>query len=258
MIEYRKRYGGRNCLIVDLSEEDPYSESIYSGWRELSHPAAAECIRVWYNGGVRLLFPQEEGWVTMREKKAHMPEAGALNGILTELAEFLKFLRTSTEIPYDALCLSEDEILIGAQDRIYVRCMPVPAENGASEEAYFAAEAKLRALIDERTGVRPEEQRKETLTITGVDTPEPVCFTVAQEEFVLGKSGQRSDGVIPGVSTISRAHAKLSRRNGHWYVTDLQSANGTCVNGVRIPPMQPVELKAGTVLKLANYTFLVR
>lgn len=256
MVEYRKWYGGRECLITELSGEDPYSEEICSRWNGLSHPAAAKCIRVWYNGGVHLIFPIGSGWITLQEKSACGQEE-AYTEILRELADFLEFLRTRTKIPYTALRLSEEEILIDDQNQIHVCCMPLFTENEPPQEAYFTVKERILSQIREKTEKQPKTAGPSALTIKSVDTPVPVSFTVTQDAFILGKSGQRSDGVIPEVNTVSRAHAKITRQQGLWYVTDLQSANGTYVDGVRIPPMEPVNIAAGTVLKLANYTFSV-
>jgi signal transduction histidine kinase len=54
--------------------------------------------------------------------------------------------------------------------------------------------------------------------------------------------------------TISRRHAELQRLDGGWLLTDLQSANGTYVNGVRI--QKPTRLKHGDQIRVGS-TLLV-
>ncbi len=51
--------------------------------------------------------------------------------------------------------------------------------------------------------------------------------------------------------TVSRRHARLWFDNGQWYLEDLQSANGTMVNNVRIF-QQPVALKDGDVINFGD------
>ncbi len=58
-----------------------------------------------------------------------------------------------------------------------------------------------------------------------------------------------NDFVIPG-RTVSRRHARLWFDNGHWYLEDLQSANGTLLNGVRI--YQIVMLNDGDVISFGD------
>lgn len=58
----------------------------------------------------------------------------------------------------------------------------------------------------------------------------------SREEFVLGKGcftigrAQENDIILDNPST-SRYHARLEYENGHYFITDLGSRNGTRVNG---------------------------
>lgn len=56
----------------------------------------------------------------------------------------------------------------------------------------------------------------------------PIYLT--EELTVIGKMENASDAVIP-MPTVSRIHAKIRRREGEYYLTDLNSRNGTSVNG---------------------------
>lgn len=52
-----------------------------------------------------------------------------------------------------------------------------------------------------------------------------------QEELtVIGKMENAADAVI-NLPTVSRIHAKIRKRDGEYYLTDLNSRNGTSVNG---------------------------
>jgi predicted component of type VI protein secretion system len=53
-----------------------------------------------------------------------------------------------------------------------------------------------------------------------------------QEELLLGR--QLTCDVVLGDLTVSRRHARLVFRDGHWVIQDLGSTNGTRVNGVRV------------------------
>jgi len=50
--------------------------------------------------------------------------------------------------------------------------------------------------------------------------------------------------------TVSRRHARLWFSDGHWYLEDLQSANGTLVNNIRI--FQPVMLNDGDIINFGD------
>jgi signal transduction histidine kinase len=73
-----------------------------------------------------------------------------------------------------------------------------------------------------------------------------------QDEVVL--IGRGSDQIPLTDQTISRRHAELRAENGTWMLVDLNSANGTYVNGVRIE--KPLRLKHGDQIRLGS-TLLV-
>jgi pSer/pThr/pTyr-binding forkhead associated (FHA) protein len=51
---------------------------------------------------------------------------------------------------------------------------------------------------------------------------------------------------------ISRAHLRLEHEAGVWRAVDLESTNGSEVDGTRLRPWQPVPLGHGAVILLAN------
>ena len=56
---------------------------------------------------------------------------------------------------------------------------------------------------------------------------------------------------------ISRRHARFSVSGGVVYVEDLNSANGTLLNGVRLKPFERKAVKAGDTLVLGGVEFSV-
>ena len=79
-----------------------------------------------------------------------------------------------------------------------------------------------------------------------------------KNQFILGKSQAQADFCMADNQTISRKHALLFEDHGGWYVDDLNSLNGTCVNGKKIVPGQPVRLNSGDQITLSDEIFLVR
>lgn len=51
---------------------------------------------------------------------------------------------------------------------------------------------------------------------------------------------------------ISRQHIKLTRLGEQWYVEDLDSTNGTFLNGIQIAPHQPAAINHGDYLRLGT------
>ena len=70
-------------------------------------------------------------------------------------------------------------------------------------------------------------------------------FQTLAESAVLG----RRSGQIPLTdNSVSRRHAEIRPDNGRWVLTDLESSNGTYLNGVRIG--DPTPLKHGDHIRL--------
>lgn len=83
-------------------------------------------------------------------------------------------------------------------------------------------------------------------------------FDIRENEFLIGKSSERVQGVITGNNAISRVHCKIVRKNGNYYVVDMGSSNGTYVNGKRIEPNIPEPILDKSQFRIANAEFIVR
>lgn len=55
-------------------------------------------------------------------------------------------------------------------------------------------------------------------------------FQIETEEYFLGRNSDEVDGKIE-TDGISRVHARITKREGEYYIEDLNSTNGTYVNG---------------------------
>ena len=76
-------------------------------------------------------------------------------------------------------------------------------------------------------------------------------FEVLSEPLLLGRHSEQ----IPLTdNTASRRHARMWQDNGTWFLEDLDSANGTFLNGVRVTA--PMRLKRGDQIKIGS-TLLV-
>jgi len=71
-----------------------------------------------------------------------------------------------------------------------------------------------------------------------------------QDVTTIGRTNG-NDLIISG-RTVSRRHARLWFDTNRWYIADMQSANGTLVNSVRVQPNQPVPLNDGDVIHFGD------
>lgn len=72
--------------------------------------------------------------------------------------------------------------------------------------------------------------------------------------FIIGKSKEQSDYVLED-SSVSRIHARFTLRDDIVYLTDLNSTNGTCKNGIRLEPNELVMLEADDEITFGRLTF---
>jgi len=75
---------------------------------------------------------------------------------------------------------------------------------------------------------------------------------------ILGRTNGPHAVKLGKFQVISSTHAKVTRNNNEWFITDMKSTNKTYVNGVKLEPNIPAKIKQDDVVILANITFTVR
>ncbi len=81
---------------------------------------------------------------------------------------------------------------------------------------------------------------------------------IASLPFFIGKIRKNVDYCIEK-DVVSRYHAKITKEQEQYYLTDLNSTNGTFLNREALPTYQPRKLQPGDEISFANikYQFLV-
>jgi pSer/pThr/pTyr-binding forkhead associated (FHA) protein len=100
-----------------------------------------------------------------------------------------------------------------------------------------------------------------TATIIVTNPPPPATLSVPNlPELIVGRSDPQSNsfpdvdlGPYGGLDLgVSRRHFRLSRQGDQFYVEDLNSVNGTVVNGQRVPSHNLHPLRNGDVIALGK------
>lgn len=105
---------------------------------------------------------------------------------------------------------------------------------------------------------KPENIKIGELQLISINSPTKIIIKVTKEEFVIGRSNKHADGVIPDNKMVGRSHCRVSKLEGKYVIQDLDSANGTYLNKVKLVPGKTEILKNGDVLRLANLEMKVK
>ncbi|MCQ2506547.1 MAG: FHA domain-containing protein [Lachnospiraceae bacterium] len=92
-------------------------------------------------------------------------------------------------------------------------------------------------------------RRKEMLKLVSLQGKDDIL--VENYPFYIGSVQKYANGVIKG-GNVSRIHAKFDKKKGIIYLTDLNSTNGTFVNGQELVPDNEVALCVGDVIAFAD------
>lgn len=81
------------------------------------------------------------------------------------------------------------------------------------------------------------------------DEGKQTALPLAHDEYGLGRGDENSIRLTD--RNVSRKHARLAKNGEAWIIRDVNSYNGTYVNGVRVVGEQPVN--AGDIIQLGDY-----
>ena len=130
------------------------------------------------------------------------------------------------------------------------------------EEDYFFEEGKKEEEIPEKTSREFTNQNK-TAVLYEESVPKLISLGKREEQiildhfpFIIGSRKEGSDYSIMEKG-VSRMHADITFENGMYFITDLNSTNGTFLNGKELETGKAVLLKDGDEIQIAKRRFMV-
>lgn len=103
----------------------------------------------------------------------------------------------------------------------------------------------------ENQGVLVSLDGSETISLPGIYIEEG---GTSSQSLIIGRSSSLADVVIPG-SSVSRTHAQIGVLDGEVIIKDLDSANGTKVDGEFISAINGTDVRPGTVIHFGDQGF---
>ncbi|NLI21800.1 MAG: FHA domain-containing protein [Clostridiales bacterium] len=126
-----------------------------------------------------------------------------------------------------------------------------PARDGAGHTQITEDDLRTEPVMEKNA---VSAKLRVTLTQVGTDAEQKYTADMLQT-LVIGRSSREARLVIPKDTTISGTHAKLTFDGSAVRIEDLNSANGTKINGVKI--QMPTVLHSGDVLTFGKTSLRV-
>jgi len=126
------------------------------------------------------------------------------------------------------------------------------------EVRYQLSRSAYQDNAHEPTSVMGTQELKQTKAVLKLTANGQQLPTSNQEVLVVGRAHKSS---VPDIDLaphggtkagVSRRHSRLLREDNKWYVEDLDSTNGTFVNGTKIEPHKKVAINKGDVLRFGQ------
>lgn len=99
------------------------------------------------------------------------------------------------------------------------------------------------------------------MCLAGIGKHPESLIEIRKFPFSIGKLEGEMDAVIDSPS-VSRMHARISENAGDlssgFLIEDLNSTNGTYVNGIRLEPYRKKQIRAGDVIRFADREYILR
>lgn len=80
---------------------------------------------------------------------------------------------------------------------------------------------------------------------------------LSEGSYIVGSSERKSDILIINNKSVSGLHAVLRISKNRVFVRDLNTTNGTYVNGIRILPMEEIEIKSGDEIRFSSSIYVL-
>lgn len=141
------------------------------------------------------------------------------------------------------------------------------------QRSYFDFPEFYELVQDIIAQYQNEKHQREKRPVVVPNVPDPTYHTVStgwlerpdgeripldRSRTVFGRDGGKCDVRLNGYTGVSRTHAAIRNMEGQYYLTDLESRNGTFVCGVRQEPGVRILLKDGDKIRFGNAELVFR
>lgn len=179
-----------------------------------------------------LYIPNRAGRTILRRPEYDRIFCGRVQGILSSIPA----AKTMTRF---FKALSSPRTLVQLRELLHQEISnpphePEPVPGGEKVQSSPGGRRWFNGLFWKNKEKPKEGKKPEVWRLVGINTPGPLELALTGESFVVGRSVQRAQGVVSFSPTIGREHCRFLLKDGKWYLEDLNSTNGTFLNGKRL------------------------
>lgn len=202
---------------------------------------------------------EEETQVEVYPKKIYVLAAGLiLSGVIAALAGL--FFRRPAPMQAGAYLLIIGAVIVYGLYRLF---SPERKETRIDREVEFIPAEEVYEKEDSDAVFQWERQEDESTVVLAAADLEENCFLRAEDSrkyqdielvefpFFIGKLKTQVNSRIESPA-VSRFHAKIEHLGGEHYLVDLNSTNGTYLNGERLRAQERRKLTAGDKVRFAD------
>lgn len=127
------------------------------------------------------------------------------------------------------------------------------------EQEVFENQSHLNNMDkSEETIILSHSRKPSVPKLVSINGEKQQVFSISKNPFIVGKLSGKADAIIESRG-ISRVHAAIREENGEYCVSDLNSTNGTKVNGQLLIGVETCMIHPGDILSFADdeYTFVM-
>lgn len=262
----------KNCVHAEylLNNNEDFYDIGFRVMKNQESGCILPCHTLKYNGRIKLVY-FTDGLVSL-EQKLKEADAEQTKLMLSNLFDAIKEIEENGFLNVNCIETRLERIYVDNRTSA-IKLIYLPINQPVGVRGSRDIESEIRASVAKvvcdacpedyprvqnvEDALRNEKLKTGTTVITLKAVDGSAKFVIDKDEYLIGKSVDRVDGVITGNPAISRVHCKMMRDNGEFYIVDMESSNGTFLNGKRLEPSERTRVEQGNQVRIANMEFVV-
>lgn len=159
-----------------------------------------------------------------------------------------------TTILYQSECMNDKFV-----DKLFHDCMDFTLSLDDLQAAFGGKKYGIRSISEDSDAGQPagRESIFGYFILVAEDPVKNTDIIVNSTDYIIGKGTQGTNCTIQSSTAVSRIHCEFVISDGNIFVMDLESTNGTYVNGEQVMPNCYTPVKIGDVIEIADCRYKV-